>query len=224
MGRLHCVAHLGRDARRRRGLDPRDAAAGARGGGLEDRAVTERIQRLAEDFPVDAGLGALVTMRDELNESAEGRATTKGLADRMVEVSGGLGPQVGDWVKAAAGRKHQPAVLAAAVRPLVRRAGPAVRVGTDGAGREARARRSGRCCSSHGCRWQPSRRAWCCWSSPGSSTAPPYASSPPCWPERYSRSPRCSAWSPGTSGARGGGSRPGSRRRMPEISPASRNR
>jgi hypothetical protein len=47
-------------------------------------------------------------MRDELNGSAEGRATTKGLADRMVEVSGGLGSQVGGWVKAAAGRKHQP--------------------------------------------------------------------------------------------------------------------
>jgi hypothetical protein len=40
--------------------------------------------------------------------SPEGRAITKGIADRMVDVSGGLGPQVGDWVKAAAGRKHQP--------------------------------------------------------------------------------------------------------------------
>ena len=108
MGRLHCVAHLGAmlgaDAdwireTQRQVLVAEDWKIGA---------VAERIQRLAEDFPVDAGLGALVTMRDELNESAEGRETTKGLADRMVDVSGGLGPQVGDWVKAAAGRKHQP--------------------------------------------------------------------------------------------------------------------
>lgn len=108
MGRLHCVAHLG-------------AMLGADADWIREtqrqvlqaeewkiEAVAERIQRLAWDFPVDAGLGALVTMRDELNQSAEGRATTKGLADRMIEVSGGLGPQVGDLVKAAAGRKQQP--------------------------------------------------------------------------------------------------------------------
>jgi predicted acylesterase/phospholipase RssA len=108
MGRLHCVAHLG-------------AMLGADADWIREtqrlvleaedwklQTVSECIQRLAEDFPADAGLGALVTMRDELNQSAEGRATTKGLADRMVEVSGGLGPQIGGWVKAAAGRKHQP--------------------------------------------------------------------------------------------------------------------
>jgi hypothetical protein len=108
MGRLHCVAHLG-------------AMLGADANWIREtqrlvlqaedwkiEAVAERVQRLAEDFPADAGLGALATMRDELNESAEGRAITKGLADRMVEVSGGLGPQVGSLVKAAAGRKHNP--------------------------------------------------------------------------------------------------------------------
>ncbi|HET6988161.1 MAG TPA: DUF3376 domain-containing protein, partial [Kribbella sp.] len=108
MGRLHCVAHLGAmlgaDAdwireTQRLVLDAED---------WKLQTVAERIQRLAEDFPADAGLAALATMRDELNESAEGRATTKGLADRMVEVSGGLGPQVGNWVKAAAGRKYEP--------------------------------------------------------------------------------------------------------------------
>ncbi|WP_405057333.1 DUF3376 domain-containing protein [Kribbella sp. NBC_01505] len=108
MGRLHCVAHLGAmlgaDAdwireTQRQVLKAED---------WKPQAVAERIQRLAEDFPADAGLGALTTMRDELNQSSEGRATTKGLADRMVDVSSGLGPQVGNAVKAMAGRKHQP--------------------------------------------------------------------------------------------------------------------
>ena len=108
MGRLHCVAHLGAmlgaDAdwireTQRQVLQAED---------WDVEKVAERVQRLAEDFPVDAGLGALTTMRDELNRSDEGRATTKGLADRMVDVSGGLGPQVGSWIKAMAGRKHQP--------------------------------------------------------------------------------------------------------------------
>lgn len=70
--------------------------------------VAERVQRLAEDFPVDAGMAALTTMRDELNTSREGIATTKGLADRMIDVSGGLSPTVGNWVKAMAGRKNKP--------------------------------------------------------------------------------------------------------------------
>ncbi|GAA1578802.1 hypothetical protein GCM10009804_39080 [Kribbella hippodromi] len=108
MGRLHCVAHVGamlgadvdwiRETQRQ--------VLQAEGWPLE--TVAERILRLAKDFPIGAGLGAMVTMRDELNESPEGRAITKGLADRMVDVSGGLGPQVGAWVKAAASRKHQP--------------------------------------------------------------------------------------------------------------------
>ncbi|TCO45103.1 patatin-related protein [Kribbella antiqua] len=108
MGRLHCVAHLGAML----GADP-DWIRETQRQVLEAEdwkieKVAERIQRLADDFPADAGLAALTTMRDELNQSTEGRATTKGLADRMVEVSGGLGPQVGDWIKATAGRKHQP--------------------------------------------------------------------------------------------------------------------
>ncbi|GAA1119045.1 hypothetical protein GCM10009630_16060 [Kribbella jejuensis] len=108
MGRLHCVAHLGAmlgaDADWIR--ETQRQVLQAEGWQLTE--VAERIERLARDFPVDAGIAALVTMRDELNESPEGRAITKGLADRMVDVSGGLGPQVGNWVKAAAGRKHQP--------------------------------------------------------------------------------------------------------------------
>jgi predicted acylesterase/phospholipase RssA len=108
MGRLHCVAHLG-------------AMLGADADWIRETqrqvlqaedwklpAVAEGIQRLAEDFPADAGIGALVTMRNELNASPEGRAITKGLADRMVDVSGGLAPQVGSWVKATAGRKNEP--------------------------------------------------------------------------------------------------------------------
>jgi predicted acylesterase/phospholipase RssA len=108
MGRLHCVAHLGAML----GADPdwiretQRQVLQAEDWKIEK--VAERIQRLAEDFPVNAGMSALTTMRDELNQSTEGRATTKGLADRMIEVSGGLGPQVGDWMKAIAGRKHQP--------------------------------------------------------------------------------------------------------------------
>ncbi|MEU4197920.1 DUF3376 domain-containing protein [Kribbella sp. NPDC026611] len=108
MGRLHCVAHLGAmlgaDAdwireTQRQVLQAEDWKIGA---------VAERIKRLANDFPANPGIGALVTMRNELNESPEGRAITKGLADRMVAVSGGVGPQIGNWVKATVGRKDQP--------------------------------------------------------------------------------------------------------------------
>ncbi|TWD82909.1 patatin-related protein [Kribbella amoyensis] len=108
MGRLHCVAHLGAML----GADP-DWIRETQRQVLEAEnwtadKVARHVRKLAGDFPVEAGLGALTTMRDELNQSKEGRATTKGLADRMIEVSGGLGPQVGDWVKAAAARKNQP--------------------------------------------------------------------------------------------------------------------
>ncbi|WP_112245665.1 DUF3376 domain-containing protein [Kribbella monticola] len=108
MGRLHCVAHLGAML----GADP-DWIRETQRQVLEAEEwkldkVSERIQRLAKDFPVNAGLGALTTMRNELNTTREGIATTKGLADRMVAVSGGLNPQFGNWVKAVAGRKHQP--------------------------------------------------------------------------------------------------------------------
>ncbi len=108
MGRLHCVAHLGAML----GADPdwiretqRQVLAAEE---WKITKVAERIQRLAVDFPADAGLGALTTMRNELNTTREGIATTKGLADRMVAVSGGLNPAFGDMVKAVAGRKQQP--------------------------------------------------------------------------------------------------------------------
>lgn len=108
MGRLHCVAHLGAML----GADP-DWIRETQRQVLEAEEwkvdkVAERVQRLAVDFPVEAGLGALTTMRNELNTTKEGIATTKGLADRMVDVSGGLSPQVGDWVKAMAARKNEP--------------------------------------------------------------------------------------------------------------------
>ncbi|HEY0473710.1 MAG TPA: DUF3376 domain-containing protein [Kribbella sp.] len=108
MGRLHCVAHLGAML----GADPdwiretQRQVLEAEDWKLEK--VAEQIQRLAVDFPVDAGLGALTTVRDELNTSREGIATTKGLADRMVEMSGGLNEQFGHWAKAMAARKHEP--------------------------------------------------------------------------------------------------------------------
>jgi len=108
MGRLHCVAHLG-------------AMLGADAEWIQETQrqvlkaedwkldkVAEQVQRLAEDFPVEGGLDSLRRMRDELNSTKEGKATTKGLADRMVEVSSGLGEQVGHWVQSMAGRTHQP--------------------------------------------------------------------------------------------------------------------
>lgn len=106
MGRLHCVAHLGAML----GADP-DWIRETQRQVLEAEdwkigKVAERIQRLAKDFPADAGMGALTTMRNELNTTSEGIATTKGLADRMVAVSSGLGPVFGDWAKAVAGRKQ----------------------------------------------------------------------------------------------------------------------
>lgn len=108
MGRLHCVAHLGAML----GADP-DWIRETQKQVLisEDwkvEKVAERVQRLANDFRDAKVLNALTTMRDELNQSTEGRATTKGLADRMVQVSGGLGDGPGDWIKAMAGRKDQP--------------------------------------------------------------------------------------------------------------------
>jgi predicted acylesterase/phospholipase RssA len=108
MGRLHCVAHLGAML----GAEPdwiretqRQVLA------AEEWTVDElaqQVRKLAEDFPVTAGLGALTTMRDELNGSKAGRATTRGLADRLVDVSGGLNPKVGEWMKASAARKNEP--------------------------------------------------------------------------------------------------------------------
>ncbi|TDO44709.1 patatin-related protein [Kribbella sp. VKM Ac-2527] len=108
MGRLHCVAHLGAML----GADP-DWIRETQRQVIESeewtvQKVADQVQKLADDFPVDAGLAALTRMRDELNQSKAGRATTRGLADRMVEVSGGLGPQVGQWVRAMAARKNQP--------------------------------------------------------------------------------------------------------------------
>ncbi|MEV5966884.1 DUF3376 domain-containing protein [Kribbella sp. NPDC051952] len=108
MGRLHCVAHLGAMLGADADWIRETQQEVLRAEDWKIQHVAERIRRLAHDFPTNAGMDALVTMRDELNQSAEGRATTKGLADRMVDVSGGLGPQVGSWVKAAAGRKEQP--------------------------------------------------------------------------------------------------------------------
>ncbi|TDD28255.1 DUF3376 domain-containing protein [Kribbella turkmenica] len=108
MGRLHCVAHLGAML----GADPDWIRETQRQVLLAEdwkvEKVAERVQRLADDFRDANVLSALTTMRDELNQSAEGRATTKGLADRMVQVSGGLGEQPGNWIKAMAGRKNQP--------------------------------------------------------------------------------------------------------------------
>jgi hypothetical protein len=108
MGRLHCVAHLGAML----GADPgwiRETqllVLKAEGWDLEQ--VADRIQRLARDFPAAAGLKPLTTMRDELNTSQEGRATTQGVIDRLVAVSAGLDKRVGDWTRASAGRLEEP--------------------------------------------------------------------------------------------------------------------
>jgi predicted acylesterase/phospholipase RssA len=108
MGRLHCVAHLGAML----GADPDWIRETQRQVLLAEdwkvEKVAERVQRLADDFNDANVLSALTTMRDELNQSAEGRATTKGLADRMVQISVALGKQPGEWIKAVADRKHQP--------------------------------------------------------------------------------------------------------------------
>ncbi|TCC50969.1 DUF3376 domain-containing protein [Kribbella capetownensis] len=108
MGRLHCVAHLGAMLGADEDWIRETQRQVLKAEDWKVEAVAERVQRLAQDFPMGAGLGALTTMRNELNQSDEGRATTKGLADRMVDVSSGLGPQVGNWVKAMAGRKDKP--------------------------------------------------------------------------------------------------------------------
>jgi hypothetical protein len=108
MGRLHSVAHLGAMLGADTDWIRETQRQVLQAEGWEISAVAEQVERLAKDFPAEAGIGALLTMRDELNASPEGRAITKGLADRMVDVSSGLGPQVGNWVKAMAGRKHQP--------------------------------------------------------------------------------------------------------------------
>jgi predicted acylesterase/phospholipase RssA len=108
MGRLHCVAHLGAMLGADEDWIRETQRQVLRAEDWKLEAVGARVKRLAEDFPEKQGLGALVTMRNELNESPEGRAITKGLADRMVAVSGGVTPQVGNWVKATVGRKNQP--------------------------------------------------------------------------------------------------------------------
>ena len=181
MGRLHCVAHLGAML----GADP-DWIRETQRQVLEAEEwkvdkVAERVQRLAVDFPVDAGLGALTTMRNELNATDEGVATTKGLADRMVDVSGGLSPQVGDWVKALAARKNEPGSwLLKAARWLSEPARYSLwhRLVKNADSNP----RPGRCSSSSGCRWRWSVRVSCSWSWRASSTPPRCGSSRRRWP------------------------------------------
>jgi predicted acylesterase/phospholipase RssA len=108
MGRLHCVAHLGAMLGADAGWIRETQLLVLKAEGWELEQVADRIQRLARDFPPAAGLKALTTMRDELNTSQEGRATTQGVIDRLVAVSGGLDKRVGDWTRASAGRLEEP--------------------------------------------------------------------------------------------------------------------
>jgi hypothetical protein len=108
MGRLHCVAHLGAMLGADTGWIRETQLQVLKAEGWELEQVADRIQRLARDFPPAAGLKPLTTMRDELNTSQEGRATTQGVIDRLVAVSGGLDKRVGDWTRASAGRLEEP--------------------------------------------------------------------------------------------------------------------
>jgi predicted acylesterase/phospholipase RssA len=108
IGRLHAVAHLGSML----GADvdwireTQQAVLAAEGRTLDQLAA--QVRKLAQSFPAGAQLAALTAMRDDLNSSAAGRATTTGLADRLITASAGIGPQVGDWAKTLAGRDHRP--------------------------------------------------------------------------------------------------------------------
>jgi predicted acylesterase/phospholipase RssA len=108
MGRLHCVAHLGAMLGAEPGWirETQLLVLEAEGWKLED--VAGRIRRLARDFPPAAGLTALTTMRDELDTTPAGRATTRGVTDRLVAVSGVFDRRVGDWIRATAGRQEEP--------------------------------------------------------------------------------------------------------------------
>ncbi|HEU4945985.1 MAG TPA: DUF3376 domain-containing protein [Kribbella sp.] len=108
MGRLHCVAHLGSllGASAEWIRETQLLVLESEGWKLDD--IAGRIRRLARDFPAGAGMAALATMRNELNTSPEGRATTEGVIDRLVAVSGGLDKRVGQWTRTMAGRHEEP--------------------------------------------------------------------------------------------------------------------
>jgi predicted acylesterase/phospholipase RssA len=102
LGRLHGAAHLGRllgaddDWIR----DTQRAIVAAEGSSMHD--FVAGVSTMAGDFPSGpAGRRtALITMRDQLNETADGGSTLRGLGDRLVDVSPGLSAAVGQWAKA----------------------------------------------------------------------------------------------------------------------------
>jgi predicted acylesterase/phospholipase RssA len=108
MGRLHSVVHLGSllGADSKWIMETQRLVLAAEGWTLKE--VTDHIARLANDFPVGGGATALLSMRNELNATKDGRNTICGLVDRLVAVSGGLTPRAGAWIKAMAARRDEP--------------------------------------------------------------------------------------------------------------------
>ncbi len=107
LGRLHGAAHLGRllgadDAWIR---DTQRAIVAAEGSSLPD--FVTGVGTMAGDFSSgpDGRGRALITMRDQLNETPDGESTLRGLGDRLVDVSPGLSAPVGQWAKAVLQRE-----------------------------------------------------------------------------------------------------------------------
>ena len=107
LGRLHGAAHLGRLLGADEGWirDTQRAIVAAEGFSLPD--FVAGVGTMAGDFPSGpAGAGrALITMRDQLNETPDGESTLRGLGDRLVDVSPGLSAPVGLWAKAVLQRE-----------------------------------------------------------------------------------------------------------------------
>ena len=107
LGRLHGAAHLARmlGAGEAWIRETQLAILQAEGSSLTD--LTDGVGKLAGAFPSgpDAGRRALITMRDQLNDTREGQATVRGLADRLIAVSPGLSPAIGRWAHAVLKRE-----------------------------------------------------------------------------------------------------------------------
>ena len=108
MGRLHGVAHLGHllGADEDWIREQQRLVLAAEGSTLE--SVNETVTRLSQDFPPGAGRAAVTAMRDELNSTADGRVVLTAVVSRLVAVSGGVNPMLGNVVKAAAAADHTP--------------------------------------------------------------------------------------------------------------------
>jgi patatin-related protein len=123
MGRLHAVSHLGAllneeaNAEQWVGETQKEVLA-AEGWTMEQFA--DRLDKLLADFPPNSGPKAMASMVNDLNTTAQGRATIISVVDRLIAVSGLLGRHTGSWTPVVAARSLPAGGSSGVVRGLAR--------------------------------------------------------------------------------------------------------